>query len=94
LHRGTGIESRASPAGNVALTTVIPLGTEEGVFFSRFIADTKSKKAKNLKPCSRTTQFFAGLHCQARNQHRTELMGGGVFSVLHDEIGRKMETHM
>jgi hypothetical protein len=33
-----------------------------------------------LKPCARTTQFFAGLHCQALNHRRTELVRGYLAS--------------
>ncbi len=48
---------------------------ERGLFL-KFNPDRKSKWAKIKKPCGRTTQFYAGLQCQARNQRRTELGGG------------------
>jgi len=63
---GTGIEPTSSPGGNVALTTGIPSGTENKGLHFRSIANTESRRAKFLKPCGRTTQFSAGLHCQAQ----------------------------
>jgi hypothetical protein len=45
-----------------------------GGFIFIFIPYTNSKRTKNLKPCCRTTQFLLGLHCQAPNQCRTELL--------------------
>ncbi len=44
--------------------------------FLKLNPDTKSKRAKIKKPCGTTTQFSAGLYCQARNQLRTELVAG------------------
>jgi hypothetical protein len=40
--------------------------------------------SEKVKPCSRTTQFSAGLHTQAKKGRWTELDGGGggVFSIL------------
>jgi hypothetical protein len=35
---------------------------------------------KRLKPCSKTTQFSIGLHCQAHKRHRTELVRGYLAS--------------
>jgi hypothetical protein len=56
LHHDTRIEPKTSLASNLALTTDIPLGTEEGGLLFRFIADTKFKreKIKNLvvKQCN------------------------------------------
>jgi hypothetical protein len=37
---------------------------EQGLFF-KFIIYTKSKRENNLKPCDKTVQFSAGLHCHA-----------------------------
>jgi hypothetical protein len=70
---GARVQPRTSPRGKVALSIVIPSDTEQGGLFFKFIADTKSERIKNLKPCSRTTQFSTGLHCQPQNQRRTEL---------------------
>ncbi len=71
-----GIETHDLPAGNVTLTIGIIPGIEKWSLFFTFIADTMSKRAKIKKPCSRTPQFSAELHCQAWNQRRTELVRG------------------
>jgi hypothetical protein len=55
-----------SPGGNVALTTGIPSGTENKGLLFRSIANTESRREMFLKPCGRTTQFSAGLYCQAQ----------------------------
>ncbi len=44
--------------------------------------------SQKVKPCSRTTRFSAGLHCQAQKGRRTEPDwggggGGGVLNVSH-----------
>ncbi len=41
---------------------------------------TQSRRPKFFKPCGRTTQFSTELHCQARNQRRTELVRGYLSS--------------
>jgi hypothetical protein len=41
---------------------------------------TQSRRAKIKKPCGRTTQFSVDLYCQARNQRRTELVKGYLWS--------------
>jgi hypothetical protein len=46
LHHDTRIEPKTSVTSNLTLTTGIPLGIDEGVLFSRFIVDTKLKRAK------------------------------------------------
>ncbi len=49
--------------------------------FLIYLLHTQSQKGEFLKkPCGRTTQFFIGLHCQARNQRRTELVRGSLAS--------------
>jgi len=51
------------PAGAGVLIFGMPSGTEkEGLLF-KFTADTKLKRAQFLKPCGRTTQFSARVHC-------------------------------
>jgi hypothetical protein len=52
--------------------------------FFRFIADTKSKREKNLKPCSKTSQFSTALHSQAHKRRQTELVTG--FSRSHGNV--------
>ncbi len=43
--------------------------------------DLISTYNSKVKPCGRTTQFSAGLHCQARNQRRREQSSLGVGCV-------------
>jgi hypothetical protein len=53
-------------------------------WMSRFcfwdLLPTQSRRAKFLKPGGGTTQFSAEMHCQARNQRRTELVSGHLSS--------------
>jgi hypothetical protein len=74
--QGASVEHTISPVGDVGLATGIQSGTETRGLFFKFILNTKSKRTKIKKPCDRTTQFSTGLHCQARNQRRTELVRG------------------
>jgi hypothetical protein len=70
LYHSIGFDLKTSPTKqNIALTTSIPLGTKEHDLFFRFITYTKLKRKKNLMPCNGTTQFFAGLHCQAHKKN-------------------------
>jgi hypothetical protein len=46
LHHDTRIEPKTLHAGKLALSTGIPLVTGRGGLFSRFIANTKLKRAK------------------------------------------------
>jgi hypothetical protein len=84
LHQDRGFDSRTSLAGNVALTIGIASGTQKRGLFFRFIADTKSKREKNLKPCSKTSQFSTALHSQAHKRRQTELVTG--FSRSHGNV--------
>jgi hypothetical protein len=68
---GTGVEPTTSPAGDVLLTT--------GILFFLFIVDINSKGIF-LKPCGRTTQFFAGLHCQSESSAGQSSLGGCLAS--------------
>jgi hypothetical protein len=62
IHHGARIDPKTSPVEIVALTIGITSGIERSVdLFFRFIADTKSEREKNLKPCRRTMQFSTGL---------------------------------
>ncbi len=73
---GEGYERTTWPGGNVVLTTSNPSNSEEeGVVF-QFIADRKSKTEKIKKPCGRTTQFSAGLHCQRETSAGQCSLGG------------------
>jgi len=47
-----------------------------------FIFYSNNSYSPKVKPCGRTTQFFGGLHCQARNQRRTELVRGCLAPCL------------
>ncbi len=64
---GTGVEPMTSPAGNVVLIT--------GILFFLFIANIKSKRDFFFKPCGRTTQFYAGLHCQSESSAGQSSLG-------------------
>jgi hypothetical protein len=52
------------------------------------ISEPRDGSCPSALPCGRTTQFSAGLHCQARNQRRTELVRGyfSVWSVIWEDI--------
>jgi hypothetical protein len=78
----TGIEPITSPAEKAVATTGRHLSTKKEKFI--FLLQHKVRKGKNLKPCGRTTQLSAGLHCQARNQRRRELVRGCLARRLED----------
>jgi hypothetical protein len=76
LHQDRGFDFRTSLAGNVAVSIGIASNTQKRGLFFRFIADTKSKREKILKPCSKTSQFSTGLHSQAHKRRQTALVRG------------------
>jgi len=63
-----GIEPTTLPRRKCSTNHIIPSNTAFIGLFFRFIANTKSEREFLKKPCCRTTQFSAGLHCQALNQ--------------------------
>jgi hypothetical protein len=80
------------PAGAGVLTFGIPSGTEEECLLFKFTAETKLKRVQFLKPCGRTTQFSARLHCQAQNQRWKELVRGCLESFFNPPSPPIQET--
>jgi hypothetical protein len=74
------IEPTTSPAGHVVLTTGITSSRRGSRLCFVFIADAKSKRGNFLKPCGRTTQFSAGLHCQSESSAGQSSLGRCVAS--------------
>jgi hypothetical protein len=65
----------------------------QGKTYFSYLLDTSSRKVQKFKkPCGRTTQFSAALHCQAQNQHRTELVKG-EFRASHICPGCHLPPH-
>jgi hypothetical protein len=56
-------------AENLVLTTVTDSGAESSKIFF-YLTNSYSQK---VKPCGRTTQFSAGLHCQAKTSALRQL---------------------
>jgi hypothetical protein len=63
-----------------ALTTGIPSSHDEDDTFFEYLQHKKSRREKRLKPCSKTTKFSKGLHCQAHKRRRTEVFTGYLAS--------------
>jgi len=70
-----GFDPKSSHVGNMTLTTSIPLGTKNMVFFYIYCIN-KVKKKKNKKPCGKTMQFSIGLHYQVHKRCWTKLVRG------------------
>jgi hypothetical protein len=50
--------------------------------------------SQKLKPCKRTTQFSTGLHCQALNQRRTQLVRGCLVSFVLQHVAINIEGQL
>jgi hypothetical protein len=91
---GATIDPTTHPAGNLILTTGIPSNYRGKVYFS-YLFQTQSRKVQKFKkPYGRTTQFSAGLHCQAQNQHRTELVKGYLEPPIFAQAANYHLTHV
>jgi len=73
-----GFDPKSSHVRNMALTTSIPLGTKNMVYFLHLLHKQSQKEKKKKKPWGKKMEFFIGVRYQVNKRGWKKPVRGGL----------------